>query len=56
MVGNPAISTLPLSPFERLVSTIPQHLAGEHGVVGVGLVEIPDPVQQNGFRMLGLDA
>ena len=33
----------------------PQHLAHQHGVVGVGLIEIPHPVEQDGFGVLRLD-
>ncbi len=31
-----------------------QHLADQHGVVGIGFIEIPDPVQEHRFRVLRL--
>ena len=33
-----------------------EHLAHEHGIVGVGLIEVPDTVQEDRLGVLGLDA
>ena len=32
-----------------------EHLADQHGVVGVGLIEVADPVQEHGLGVLRLD-
>ena len=56
MVGESGHLDLPLVAVGAPGEHEAEHLAGQHCVVGVGLVEIAHPVEQHRLGMLGLDA
>ena len=55
VMRHPCHGHLPFFAVAAVGLDQPQYLAHQHGVVGVGLIEIPHPVEQDGFGVLRLD-
>ena len=47
--GNVALVTVGPSGLNK-----PYQLAGQHRIIGIGLIKVPHPVKQDGLRMLRL--
>ena len=43
-----------LVPVGTLREDDTEDLAGQYGIVRIGLVEVPDPIKKDGLRVLGL--
>ena len=54
VMGETGHCHVSLVPVGTLREDDSEDLAGQYGIVRIGLVEVPDPVEKDGLRVLGL--